>query len=117
LLSLANYFSLSLSLSLSLQYVLRRANGYFVDASYGFERLDTFDFKVCFSFLDIENFYNLRYIFVDASYGFERLDTFDFKVGFSFLDIENCYFKVHICRPSYGCERLDTFDFKVRFFF
>mmetsp|Transcript_11896 Transcript_11896/g.18886 ORF Transcript_11896/g.18886 Transcript_11896/m.18886 type:complete len:279 (+) Transcript_11896:11-847(+) len=28
------------------QYVLRRANGYFVDASYGFERLDTFDFKM-----------------------------------------------------------------------
>lgn len=30
----------------SLHYVLRRANGYFVDASYGFDRFDTFDFKM-----------------------------------------------------------------------
>ena len=29
----------------SVQYVLRRANGYFVDATYGFDRFDTFDFK------------------------------------------------------------------------
>ena len=28
------------------QYVLRRANGYFVDASYGFDRFDTYDFKM-----------------------------------------------------------------------
>ena len=27
-------------------YVLRRANGYFVDASYGFDRFDTYDFKM-----------------------------------------------------------------------
>jgi len=30
----------------SLHYVLRRANGYFVDASYGFDRFETFDFKM-----------------------------------------------------------------------
>jgi len=30
----------------SMQYVLRRANGYFVDASYGFDRFDTLDFKM-----------------------------------------------------------------------
>ncbi|EKX51954.1 hypothetical protein GUITHDRAFT_65692 [Guillardia theta CCMP2712] len=30
----------------SVQYVLRRSNGYFVDASYGFDRFDTFDFKM-----------------------------------------------------------------------
>lgn len=29
----------------SVQYVLRRSNGYFVDSSYGFDRFDTFDYK------------------------------------------------------------------------
>ncbi|PXF47943.1 Peptidyl-prolyl cis-trans isomerase FKBP16-1, chloroplastic [Gracilariopsis chorda] len=30
----------------SLKYVLRRSNGYFIDASYGFDRFDTFTFRV-----------------------------------------------------------------------
>lgn len=29
----------------SLKYVLRRSNGYFIDASYGFDRFDTFSFR------------------------------------------------------------------------
>lgn len=29
----------------SIQYVLRRSNGYFIDASYGFDRFETFPFR------------------------------------------------------------------------
>ena len=31
--------------TVSVKYVLRRSNGYFIDASYGFDRFDTFSFK------------------------------------------------------------------------
>lgn len=40
-----NSTAVSLGTQVSIKYVLRRSNGYFIDASYGFDRFETFQFR------------------------------------------------------------------------